>query len=61
MAYQYGLGGVSPIMPHASPIPRAITPTVPMPGGQPGQIQPGSITYTTATGPDGQLIYHPFR
>ena len=26
-----------------------------------GQIQSGSITYTTSTGPDGQVIYHPFR
>ncbi|KAF4574689.1 hypothetical protein EYR36_006039 [Pleurotus pulmonarius] len=25
------------------------------------QISPGSITYTTSTGPDGQLIYHPFN
>ncbi|KIJ70483.1 hypothetical protein HYDPIDRAFT_122358 [Hydnomerulius pinastri MD-312] len=26
-----------------------------------GQIQPGAITYTTSTSPDGQIIYHPFR
>ena len=26
-----------------------------------GQIQPGAVTYTTSTGPDGQVIYHPFR
>jgi len=26
-----------------------------------GQIQPGSITYTTSTGPDGQTVYHPFK
>ncbi|KAG6335044.1 hypothetical protein ID866_4046 [Astraeus odoratus] len=25
------------------------------------QIQPGTITYTTSTGPDGQIIYHPFK
>ncbi|KAG8218827.1 hypothetical protein J3R82DRAFT_4505 [Butyriboletus roseoflavus] len=25
-----------------------------------GQIQPGAITYTTSTGPDGQVLYHPF-
>lgn len=30
------------------------------PGG--GQaIAPGSITYTTSTGQDGKVIYHPFR
>lgn len=26
-----------------------------------GQIQPGAITYTTSTGPDGQTVYHPFK
>jgi len=26
-----------------------------------GQIQPGAVTYTTSNGPDGQLIYHPFK
>ena len=62
MAYQYGVGGASPIIPQAVPhIPRAVTPTAPISGGQPGQIQPGQITYTTTTGPDGQLVYHPFR
>ncbi|KAH7931283.1 hypothetical protein BV22DRAFT_998529 [Leucogyrophana mollusca] len=25
-----------------------------------GEISPGSITYTTSTGPDGRVIYHPF-
>lgn len=24
-------------------------------------VSPGSITYTTSTGPDGRLIYHPFK
>ncbi|EKM59471.1 uncharacterized protein PHACADRAFT_249989 [Phanerochaete carnosa HHB-10118-sp] len=59
MAYQYGVGGASP-MPHApSPgIQRAVTPTPPLPGGP---IQPGSITYTTTAGTDGQIIYHPFK
>lgn len=33
-------------------------PYSPAPGGQ---IQPGAITYTTSTGPDGQVTYHPFR
>ncbi|TRM68430.1 hypothetical protein BD626DRAFT_545522 [Schizophyllum amplum] len=37
-------------------------PGVPQPQtqGQAG-IQPGSITYTTSTGPDGRLVYHPFK
>lgn len=62
MAYQYPHGGASPIIPHAvSPVPRAVTPTIPIPGAQAGPIQPGSITYTTTVGPDGQLIYHPFK
>ena len=26
-----------------------------------GQIQPGAVTYTTSTDPDGQIIYHPFK
>ncbi|KAI6164973.1 hypothetical protein EDD17DRAFT_1872070 [Pisolithus thermaeus] len=26
-----------------------------------GQIQPGAITYTTSTGPDGETVYHPFK
>ncbi|OAX39158.1 hypothetical protein K503DRAFT_865628 [Rhizopogon vinicolor AM-OR11-026] len=26
-----------------------------------GQISPGSITYTTSTGPDGSVTYHPFK
>ena len=26
-----------------------------------GQIAPGSITYTTSTNADGQVVYHPFR
>ncbi|KAF8897239.1 hypothetical protein BD779DRAFT_1489779 [Infundibulicybe gibba] len=30
----------------------------PSPGGQ---IAPGSVTYTTSTGPDGRVIYHPFN
>lgn len=64
MAYQYTVGGASPIIPHAmTPVPsiqRAVTP-VPMPGAQGGPIQPGSITYTTTTNPDGSITYHPFR
>ncbi|KAJ7774237.1 hypothetical protein DFH07DRAFT_122666 [Mycena maculata] len=26
-----------------------------------GQIAPGQVTYTTSTGPDGRVVYHPFR
>ncbi|KAJ7499211.1 hypothetical protein FB451DRAFT_1204643 [Mycena latifolia] len=26
-----------------------------------GQITPGQVTYTTSTGPDGRVIYHPFK
>ncbi|KAJ6599357.1 hypothetical protein DFH09DRAFT_1022335 [Mycena vulgaris] len=26
-----------------------------------GQISPGQVTYTTSTGPDGRVIYHPFK
>ncbi|KAG9317645.1 hypothetical protein JVU11DRAFT_1856 [Chiua virens] len=33
-------------------------PYSPSPGGQ---IQPGAITYTTSTGLDGQIMYHPFN
>ena len=61
MAYY---GGASPTIPHAaSPVyQRAVTPTgVPVPGAQPGPIQPGSITYTTTVGADGQVVYHPFK
>jgi hypothetical protein len=41
-----------------SPIPYGAPPQ--SPGGGP-QITPGSITYTTSTGPDGTVIYHPFK
>lgn len=62
MAYQYGVGGTSPIMPPShSPIQRAVTPSVPIPGAQAGPIQPGSITYTTTTDVSGQVVYHPFK
>ena len=46
---------VSPIVSHpATPYPQ----TTPQ---QAANIQPGSITYTTTTGPDGQIVYHPFK
>ncbi|KAI9466807.1 hypothetical protein BJY52DRAFT_1234481 [Lactarius psammicola] len=42
-----------------SPSPYALAP--PSPTGPGGQIQPGTITYTTSTSPDGRLTYHPFN
>ncbi|KAF8268269.1 hypothetical protein EI94DRAFT_1197862 [Lactarius quietus] len=41
-----------------SPVPSA---TGLPPSGPGGQIQPGTITYTTSTSPDGRLTYHPFK
>ncbi|RPD80602.1 hypothetical protein L226DRAFT_452709 [Lentinus tigrinus ALCF2SS1-7] len=41
-------------MQHASPYPQ----TTPQ---QASTIQPGSITYTTTVGADGQVVYHPFK
>ncbi|KAL6298737.1 hypothetical protein BKA93DRAFT_830439 [Sparassis latifolia] len=51
-------GGASPMMPVQSfpPVVGSPSPTVSQ-----SQIQPGAITYTTTTGPDGQVTYHPFR
>ncbi|KAJ3552905.1 hypothetical protein NM688_g3910 [Phlebia brevispora] len=48
----YSVGGATP------PIQRAHTPVA---APTQGQIQPGSVTYTTTTGPDGQVIYHCFK
>ena len=45
---------VSPLMQHATPYPQ----TTPQ---QAATIQPGSITYTTTVGADGQVVYHPFK
>ncbi|KAI0722154.1 hypothetical protein C8T65DRAFT_704706 [Cerioporus squamosus] len=45
---------VSPLMQHATPYPQ----TSPQ---QAATIQPGSITYTTTVGADGQVVYHPFN
>ncbi|KAI0036020.1 hypothetical protein K488DRAFT_82460 [Vararia minispora EC-137] len=44
----------------ASPIPSPAVQPQPM-GAIPGQIVPGTITYTTSYDPNGTLIYHPFR
>lgn len=51
----YGHGPPSPIPPTQAlqPVPNSA------PGG--GQIQPGTITYTTSTSPDGKITYHPFK
>ncbi|KAH9179919.1 hypothetical protein EDB89DRAFT_1923900 [Lactarius sanguifluus] len=54
---------------YRSPSPSPYAPPSPVPGQQPGlsqagpggQIQPGTITYTTSTSPDGRLTYHPFK
>ncbi|KAI0637899.1 hypothetical protein C8Q77DRAFT_1268803 [Trametes polyzona] len=55
--YGQAYAAASPVMGHASP-------GVPYPSTTPQQassIQPGSITYTTTVGPDGQVVYHPFK
>jgi hypothetical protein len=44
----------------ASPIPSPAVQPAPL-GVAPGQIAPGTITYTTSYDPNGTLIYHPFR
>jgi hypothetical protein len=49
-----------------SPLPYGPPSPVPSAHGLPssapgGQIQPGTITYTTSTSPDGRLTYHPFK
>jgi len=50
----YGHGPPSPIPP--------TQPLQPAPNSAPGsQIQPGTITYTTTTSPDGRATYHPFK
>ena len=51
---------VLPIMGHASPY-GGTTPFPQMTLQQAATIQPGAITYTTTTGPDGQVVYHPFK
>ncbi|KIK65572.1 hypothetical protein GYMLUDRAFT_39049 [Collybiopsis luxurians FD-317 M1] len=54
----YGSPYTAPAEPHYSPNPYSAA--TQSPGGGPA-ITPGSITYTTSTGPDGQIIYHPFK
>lgn len=53
---------------YRSPSPSPYPPRSPVPNqpgltqtGPGGQIQPGTITYTTSTSPDGRLTYHPFK
>jgi hypothetical protein len=50
-------------LPYGPPSPVPPThPLQPAPNSGPGgQIQPGTITYTTSTSPDGKTTYHPFR
>ncbi|KAH9999368.1 hypothetical protein BJV77DRAFT_1064275 [Russula vinacea] len=54
-----------PPLPYGHGPPSPIPPTQalqPAPNSAPGsQIQPGTITYTTSTSPDGRSIYHPFK
>ncbi|KAI0650113.1 hypothetical protein C8Q79DRAFT_367471 [Trametes meyenii] len=57
MSYSQPYAATSPIIGHTSPAP-LYPQTTPQ---QAAQIQPGSITYTTTTSPDGQIVYHPFR
>ena len=70
MAYNYG--GASPLQQPTQIYPggqqqyaqqygppRSASPHPPAAPQQP--IQPGTITYTTTTGADGQVTYHPFR
>ncbi|KAI0303193.1 hypothetical protein BC826DRAFT_965764 [Russula brevipes] len=52
----YGHGPPSPVPP-IQPLQQP-GPPISAPGGQ---IQPGAVTYTTSTSPDGKLTYHPFR
>ncbi|KAI9067660.1 hypothetical protein FKP32DRAFT_1672946 [Trametes sanguinea] len=52
----YAYGAASPVVSNSSPAPY---PTVSP--QQAATIQPGSITYTTTTGPDGRVTYHPFK
>ncbi|EIW61893.1 uncharacterized protein TRAVEDRAFT_70135 [Trametes versicolor FP-101664 SS1] len=55
-SYGQPYGATSPLMQHASPSP--FPTTTPQ---QAANIQPGSITYTTTVGNDGQVVYHPFK
>ncbi|KAI0254349.1 hypothetical protein BJV78DRAFT_71161 [Lactifluus subvellereus] len=50
-------GPPSPVPPLQT-LPQAQPMSAPM---QQGQIQPGTITYTTSTSPDGKILYHPFK
>ncbi|TFK56151.1 hypothetical protein OE88DRAFT_1731772 [Heliocybe sulcata] len=52
-------GGMSP-QPQVAQMPPTYSPSPAGTGGS-AQITPGTITYTTSTGPDGRVVYHPFR
>ena len=45
----------------ASPMYRSASPQPQPMGVNPNQIAPDTLTYTTSYGPDGQIVYHPFR
>ncbi|KAJ3743349.1 hypothetical protein DFH05DRAFT_1200113 [Lentinula detonsa] len=46
--------------PYGAPPESHYSSTPQSPGGGP-QITPGSITYTTSIGPEGRVVYHPFK
>ncbi|KAI9507710.1 hypothetical protein F5148DRAFT_1202727 [Russula earlei] len=47
-------------LPYGPPSPVPPTQMLPAPNSG-GHIQPGTITYTTTTSPDGKVTYHPFK
>ncbi|KZT27016.1 hypothetical protein NEOLEDRAFT_1177189 [Neolentinus lepideus HHB14362 ss-1] len=46
--------------PQVAQMPPTYSPSPATAGGS-AQITPGTITYTTSAGPDGRVVYHPFR
>ena len=52
------VGGTSP---YGTPATMSSGPYPNVTPAQAASIQPGSITYTTTVGPDGNVIYHPFK
>ncbi|KAF5393561.1 hypothetical protein D9757_000255 [Collybiopsis confluens] len=54
----YGSQHAAPVESHYSASPYGAPPQS---AGGGATITPGSITYTTSNGPDGQIVYHPFK
>lgn len=51
-----------PGYPSPTPQPGMMAPSqAASPAGGQQPITPGSITYTTSAGPDGRVVYHPFK